>query len=104
MGCSTASRPSEVLMKARRSLVDIAGAAALSVCSTMTHAAEPVRHIGIHVQPYYEAARSPGGTPRVAVGSAFDGLASNRREDISALRDKVVADPKLITPMTLMVL
>jgi len=35
-----------------------------------------VRQIGIYVQPYYEAAREPGGTPRVAVGRSFDGLAS----------------------------
>jgi hypothetical protein len=87
----------------RRTLIGLAGAAAFSV-SSVTHAAEPVRHIGIFVQPYYEAARAPGGTPRVAVGPAFDGLASSRREDISALRDKIVADPKLVTPMTLMVL
>jgi len=91
-------------MRTRRTLIDIAGAAAFSVFTTMAHSAEPVRHIGIHVQPYYEAAGAPGGTPRVAVGSSFDGLASSRREDISALRDKIVADPKLVTPMTLMVL
>jgi hypothetical protein len=88
----------------RQAFFGIAGAAAFSCLATMTHAAEPVRHIGIHVQPYYEAARAPGGTPRVAVGSTFDGLASSRRADISALRDKIVADPRLVTPMTLMVL
>jgi len=27
-----------------------------------------VKHIGIHVQPYYQAAEVPGGAPRVAVG------------------------------------
>ena len=70
----------------------------------MAQAAEPVRHIGIYVQPYYEAAREPGGTPRVAVGRSFDGLASNKREDILAMRDMIVRDPKLVTPMTLMVL
>ena len=66
----------------------------------MAHSAEPVRHIGIHVQPYYEAARQPGGRPRVGIGPTFDGLASNRREDILALRDTIVADPKFVTPMT----
>jgi hypothetical protein len=67
--------------------------------------AEPVRHVGIYVQPYYEAAREPGGTPRVAVGESYSrGLASNKPEDIVAIRDKIVADPKLVTPMTLMVL
>jgi hypothetical protein len=70
----------------------------------MAHAAEPVRGIGIQVQPYYEAARTPGGTPRVAVGASFEALASSRRADIVTLRDRIVADPGLITPMTLMVL
>jgi hypothetical protein len=85
----------------RRLLASIAGAAAFSFSAAH---AEPVRHVGIHVQPYYEAARQPGGTPRVAVGRSFDGLASNKREDILAIRDRIVADPKLVTPMTLMVL
>ena len=85
----------------RRLLASIAGAAAFSFSAAQ---AEPVRHVGIHVQPYYEAARTPGGTPRVAVGRSFDGLASNKREDILAIRDRIVADPKLVTPMTLMVL
>ena len=85
----------------RRLLVSLAGAAAFSVSAAQ---AEPVRHVGIYVQPYYEAARDPGGTPRVAVGRSFEGLASNRREDILAIRDRIVADPKLVTPMTLMVL
>jgi hypothetical protein len=70
----------------------------------MARAAEPVRHIGIRVQPYYEAARAPGGTPRVAVGASFEALASSRRADILAVRDRIVADPGLVTPMTLMVL
>ena len=69
----------------------------------MAHA-QPVRQVGISVQPYYEAAREPGGTPRVAVGRSFDGLASNKREDILAIRDRIVKEPKLVTPMTLMVL
>src|SRR3954470_374609 len=85
----------------RRLLASIAGAAAFSVSA---HAAEPVRHIGIHVQPYYEAAGQPGGTPRVAVGRSFDGLASNKREDIVAIRERILAEPKLVTPMTMMVL
>jgi len=51
----------------RRTLLGIASAAAFSV--SMAQAAEPVRQIGIYVQPYYEAAREPGGTPRVAVGA-----------------------------------
>jgi hypothetical protein len=85
----------------RRLLASIAGAAAFSLSAAQ---AEPVRRIGITVQPYYEAAREPGGTPRVAVGRSFDGLASNRREDILGVRDRIVKEPKLVTPMTLMVL
>lgn len=81
------------MARTRRLPVSIAGAAAL-LFTQATLAAEPVRHIGIYVQPYYEAAREPGGTPRVAVGGSFDALASNRREDILALRDKIAADPK----------
>lgn len=87
----------------RRLPVLISGAAALLFAS-IAQAAEPVRQIGIYVQPYYEAAKESGGTPRVAVGDSFGGLASNKREDIVAIRDRVVADPKLITPMTMMVL
>ena len=85
----------------RRLLVSLAGAAAFSVSAAQ---AEPVRDVGIYVQPYYEAARTPGRAPRVAVGRSFEGLASNKREDILAIRDRIVADPKLVTPMTLMVL
>lgn len=67
----------------RRTLLAIAGAAA-SLCVAAAQAAEPVRHVAIYVQPYYEAAREPGGTPRVAVGRSFDHLlSSNKREDIS---------------------
>ena len=68
-------------------------------------AAEPVRQIGIYVQPFYEAARTPTGRPRVAVGSQYnDLLSSNRREDILAARDLIVAKPALVTPMSMMVL
>lgn len=68
-------------------------------------AAEPVRHIGIYVEPFYHAAPAPAGTPRVAVGSQFDALlASNRQQDILAARDLIVADPGVVTPMTMMVL
>lgn len=86
----------------RRTLLAMAGAAAFS-CA-MAYAAEPVRHIGIFVQPYYEAAKEPGGTPRVAVGRNFERLASNKREDILAVRDYVVREPQTVTPMSLMVL
>lgn len=68
-------------------------------------AAEPVRHIGIYVEPYYRSADAHGGRPQVAVGKPYDALlASNRREDILAARDLIASNPKLVTPMTLMVL
>src|SRR5262249_34568491 len=68
-------------------------------------AAEPVKHIGIYVLPYYAAADDPEGHPRVAVSKRLDVLlASNSREDVVAARDALAADPKLITPMTMMVL
>ena len=68
-------------------------------------AAEPVRSIDIYVTPFYEASRTPGGAPRVGVGKQYnDLLASQKREDILAARDLIVAKPQLVTPMTLMVL
>ena len=65
--------------------------------------AEPVRHIGIYVQPFYEAAQTPDGRPKVIVGEQFNGLlSSNRREDILAARDLIAAKPAVVTPMTMM--
>src|SRR5262245_7435228 len=79
--------------------------AALLAGSLPASAAEPVRHIGIYVQPFYEAARTLSERPRVAVGSQYnDLLSSNRRDDILAARDLVAAKPALVTPMTMMVL
>jgi len=64
-----------------------------------------VRYIGIYVQPFYESARTPDEQPRVAVGAQFnDLLSSNKREDILAARDRILAAPSLVTPMTMMVL
>jgi hypothetical protein len=68
-------------------------------------AAEPVKHIGIYVAPFYEAARSPDAAPRVSVGQTYSALlASTKREDVLAARDLIVAKPDLVTPMTMMVL
>lgn len=79
--------------------------AALLALPCAAGAAEPVRHIGIYVEPFYHSAAAPGRQPQVAVGSKYNALlASNRREDILAARDLIVTDPKLVTPMTLMVL
>jgi hypothetical protein len=68
-------------------------------------AAEPVRQVGIYVEPFYRSAATPDGHPRVAVGKQYnDLLASNKREDILAARELILANPKRVTPMTLMVL
>jgi hypothetical protein len=69
--------------------------AALLAGSLPAIAAEPVRQIGIYVQPFYEAARTPGERPRVAVGSQYnDLLSSSRREDILAARDLSWRSPR----------
>jgi hypothetical protein len=66
---------------------------------------KPVKQIDIYVTPYYVSAKTLDGHPNVAVNTAFDTqLSSNKREDILAVRDAIQAQPKLITPMTLMVL
>jgi hypothetical protein len=86
-------------------IVRVATIAALLMCAGSAFAAEPVRTIGIYVQPFYQSAQTADGKPAVAVGKQYDGLlGSNRREDILAARDLIVANPKLVTPMTLMVL
>jgi hypothetical protein len=80
-------------------------ACALLLQCVCAFAAEPVRHIAIYVEPYYRSAANADQPPQVAIGAALSGpLASTRREDILEARDKIVADPKLITPMTMMVL
>jgi hypothetical protein len=79
--------------------------AALLLSPLCAFAAEPVRRIGIEVQPFYQAARTPDGRPQVGVGKQYnDLLASTKREDILAARDLMTANPKLVTPMTLMAL
>jgi hypothetical protein len=79
--------------------------AALLAFPGCAFAAEPVRSIGIYVEPYYRSAPTPDGQPRVAVGQKYDHLlASSKPADILAVRDLIAADPKLVTPMTLMVL
>jgi hypothetical protein len=83
----------------------LAAVMAVSLTHQAAWAAEPARHIGVYVQPYYEAARTPDGKPRVAVGQTYDGLlSSNRKEDIIAAKERVDSDPRVVTPMTMMVL
>jgi hypothetical protein len=79
--------------------------AALLAFAGAAVAAEPVRQVGIYVEPFYHSAETPDGKPRVAVGRQYNALlASNRREDILAARDLIAAKPQRVTPMTLMVL
>lgn len=80
--------------------------AAVSIMGASSAAAtEPVKIIDVMVHPYYDAGILSGGRRMVRVGSDFDALLeSDRREDVAAARDKVLADPELITPMTMMVL
>jgi hypothetical protein len=86
-------------------MVRAIAAAAIVLISCGAFAAEPVRHVGIYVEPFYRSAQTSGGQPQVAVGKQYNALlASTRREDILAARDLIVANPKLVTPMTLMVL
>lgn len=92
------------MLKAR-GLAGMAAAMAALLGQPLFALAQEVRHIPIHVQPYYEAAKTPGGPRRVAVGRSFDALlASDRRADIVAARDQVANGPRLVTPMTMMVL
>ena len=71
---------------------------------TPLSAAEPVKHIQIYVEPFYNSG-APGEVPRVGTGRPHaEMLASQRREDILAVRDRIVADPRVVTPMTMMVL
>jgi len=45
-------------------------AVALLLQGVCAFAAEPVRHISIYVQPYYEAAERADQRPQVAIGGA----------------------------------
>ena len=68
-------------------------------------AAEPVKRVGVYVEPYYASAASADGAPRLAVGDTYSGLlASTKKDDIVAARDKILIDPDVVTPMTMMVL
>lgn len=68
-------------------------------------AAEPVRSIDIYVEPFYRSAKAAGEAPEVHTGKPYAALlASTDRKDILAARDRINADPSLVTPMTLMVL
>jgi len=68
-------------------------------------AVEPVRQVPIYVELFYRAAPTPDARPQVDVGKQYnDLLASNKHEDILVARNLIAGAPKLVTPMTLMVL
>jgi hypothetical protein len=80
-------------------------AAAMLMLPLSAFAAEPVKHVAIYVEPFYRAARNPGEAPQVGTGRPHaEKLASVKREDILAARDMIVANPQLVSPMTMMVL
>jgi len=83
----------------------LAVSAAVMLVSAPALAAEPVKTVGIYVDPFYRSATTPGAAPQVATGKPHaELLASTRREDILTVRDRIMASPKVVTPMTLMVL
>jgi hypothetical protein len=82
--------------------------AAMLVCTAQSAFAatpQPVRTIPVYLSPYYQAPRSADGRPRVEVGRLFDHpLQSSDPKEIAEVRDRVEAEPRTVTPMTLMVL
>lgn len=79
--------------------------ALLAVQVVSACAQEPVKHVGVFVDPYYRAAADPNGIPAVAVASAFDArLSTNDRSKIKEVEAEIRSKPDLVTPMTLMVL
>ncbi len=80
---------------------------ALFFCLAVSVAAsaQPVRHVGIYVQPYYVSGATAGDPPQVAVAAKFDArLASTDSATIAQVRDEIMSQPEWITPMTMMVL
>lgn len=68
-------------------------------------AAEPVKHVGIYVEPFYAAAPTREEAPRVGVGGPYSALlASTNPENILAVQEMIRSKPALTTPMTMMVL
>jgi len=103
VGGSNAARP-----KGQGSRLDsrvgLVAALLLSAAPGLSFAAEPVRRILIFVEPFYSR-RTLDEAPVVGTGRPYaDLLASQKREDILAARDMIVAKPQVVTPMTMMVL
>lgn len=87
-------------------LVTIASLGALIVFASIgAFAEEPVRHVPIFVQPYYQSGASPSDAPIVAVARKYDQqLSSSDPVTIQQVARAIDSDSSLITPMTLMVL
>jgi hypothetical protein len=84
---------------------DISAGEVPPAANSKTDQTAPVKQIGVYVLPYYQAAQKPEGRPSIAVARVFDAqLASNKQEDILAVRDAIQTQPARVTPMTLMVL
>lgn len=95
---------SRIDRRAARLSIALAAAAWL-LAPPATRAAEPVKHVGIYVEPFYRSARNPADAPTVGTGKPYaDLLASTKAADIAAARDMILAKPQLVTPMTMMVL
>jgi hypothetical protein len=67
---------------------------------------ERVSYLPFYVTPFYSGPKAAGAPPEeVAVGGQFDaGLKSTRKADVLAVRDLIVKENALVTPMTLFVL
>jgi hypothetical protein len=87
-----------------RILMTAVALSCVAACSTDT-GADPEKHIGIFVMPYYDAAATPTGRPMVSLAGPFDELlASSDVRDIIAVGNMIRAEPDRVTPETLMVL
>lgn len=88
-----------------RNLAAFALFAAMSASPALAQEDERETWIPVYITPYYMAAETRDGTPRVAVNNGLNELlASNKPEDILAGRDLVLSDPRTVTPFSLMTL
>ena len=67
---------------------------------------ERVTYLPVYVTPYYSGPQSAGAAPQaVAVGTTYDALlGSAQKADILTVRDMIMKENALVTPMTLFVL
>lgn len=87
------------------SILRIIAPIVLALSALSASAQEPVKYVGVFVDPYYRAAADPTGNPTVAVAKAFDArLSMNDPKKIREVEAEIRSRPEFITPMTLMVL